>query len=512
MKKLRAQNDTGYPDAWNLVSQPGVKVKVSVNAPTGVASRDPSVLLNETAYRLDGQPLSAFLKHRAEKSYDTYDGQNEAAGPDWYAIEFPSPTVFNSVDMTMDCPHRDGGWWVSLDVETRATPDSQWRRVTGLQITPAYDFEDSPTKRRPYETHALMFDEVCAQAVRVIGKPGGLAQFTNLSRLAVYSRDRSRWNPACLPPPPVPSIFRLIPPSIIWDLSENLVRLTGLSFSVPYLDYYLDEKRHERWWQSLSGNYSGSPELWHLLGTSLGWDLWRHLENNPETADYETSPRQPYVRRGFNNALARAVAPIIVEGKILAELYSSPVLVTDAYDEAWHRQYARTHGINWADYHAAVQRSHQMTLSQLEGAAALLGMITNTIAHLAHHNFRLERELDTARNLGPGARARKEIVRSAIDYMQRNLEDKITVKDVAKHVGLNAAYFSTLFTTELGRTPIDALIALRLARAKEYFTYTNMSVIEVCTALGYNPNYFSRLFQQHEGMSPGQFARKVRAK
>src|SRR5690606_38821885 len=121
-----------------------------------------------------------------------------------------------------------------------------------------------------------------------------------------------------------------------------------------------------------------SPELWHLLGTSLGWDLWRHLENNPETADYETSPRQPYVRRGFNNALARAVAPIIVEGKILAELYSSPVLVMDAYDEAWHRQYARTHGINWADYHAAVQRSHQMTLSQLEGAAALLGMITNT--------------------------------------------------------------------------------------------------------------------------------------
>ena len=77
--------------AWqegNLALRPGVRVEVSVDQPTGRASRNPNVLLTDPPAFLDGQSLSAFLRYR-DKTYDTYDGHNSANGPDWYAIRFP---------------------------------------------------------------------------------------------------------------------------------------------------------------------------------------------------------------------------------------------------------------------------------------------------------------------------------------------------------------------------------------------------------------------------------------
>src|SRR5689334_13577288 len=145
-----------YAPEENLAMRPGVRVRVSIPNPTGRGARDPHVLLNETAYRLDGQPLSVFLQNRA-RCYDTYDGQNAAEGPDWYAIEFPEAITFNCVDMTMEAPHRDGGWWTSLAVEVRACADGPWLPVTPVEVVPPYRFTDTPFERAPYETHALIF-------------------------------------------------------------------------------------------------------------------------------------------------------------------------------------------------------------------------------------------------------------------------------------------------------------------------------------------------------------------
>jgi AraC-like DNA-binding protein len=498
-----------YEVADNLVRRPGVKVTTSVSAPTGAASADPSVLLNETAYLLDGQPLSTFLSERSN-TYATYDGHNRAKGPDWYAIDFPEPTTFNSVDMTMQCPHRDGGWWTSLRVEIRRKPEDSWCEVENLRITPPYRFDDTPVNRPPYQTFALLFENVKACSVRLIGTPGGLAEFTFLARIAVYHRDMSKWNPNSLPPPPVPLIFRLISPSVIFDFSESLVKVTGLTISVPLIDHYLDEWRYQQWWRRIRRNYEGEPELWQLLGASLGWDVWRQLENHPDIVDYSTSPHMPYVRLGFNQTIGRSVAPIIIEGKVLGELFSHPVIVRENYDEIWHRQYARTHDILWSDYKAAVERSPHMSIEQLEGIASLLGMITNTIANLSYRNRNLERELDGVQKMGVRTRERREIVRLAIDFMERNIEEDISIDDVARHVGLSSTYFSTLFAQETGHPPNDALINMRLNRAKDYLTHTQMSVLEVCVALGYNPGYFSRLFKRRVGISPGQYARQTK--
>jgi hypothetical protein len=364
-----------------------ISIEVSVKNPTGRGARSPDVLLDAPPFYLDGQPLSEFLAYR-NKTYDTYDGHNQAQDEDWYALHFSEPIKINGVEMTMECPNRDGGWWTSLRVEYWDKQQQEWQSVSRLNITPPYNFNDAPFDRRPYETHALIFDEVITNSVPLIGRPGGLAQFISLSYLTVFHRDLSRWNPTFLPKPPVPYIFRLIPPATIWDLSESLVKLTGISINVAYMDHYLDHQRYQRWWQRISHNYQGKPELWQLLGARIGWDQWNEIENPASSTRHES-----YVQVSFHNTIGRAIAPIVVDSQILGEMMSHQVVLTEDIDWNWHEAYAHDVGIEWEEYCAAIGQSPRMSLEQLEGAAELMGMIANTIANLAHRNLSLEREL-----------------------------------------------------------------------------------------------------------------------
>jgi AraC-like DNA-binding protein len=494
----------------NLALKPGVQIRVSVPNSISCCARDPRVLLNEVAHRLDGHPLSDFAQSRTR---DTYDGQNRATGPDWYAIEFPEPVTFDCIEMTTGFPYRDGGWWTSLAVEMRADDGDRWRQVEGLNVTPPYNTQDTRAGRRPYETYALTFTQVTAQAVRVIGRPGGLAQFTSLARLAVYNRDLSRWNPARLPEPPVPYFFRLIFPRTIWDLSDSLVRLTGLRIRFPFMEFYLDSDRQQKLWQTIRRNYEGEPELWFLVGETMGWDIWERREDI-DCDGRPTDAQEPHVRITFHNTIATAVTPVRVENQVLGEMTTHPVVLAGQIDWDWHQRFAQEHGISWTEYRAAIERSPHMTRDQLEGAAALLGMIANVIASLAHRNLHLEYELSATRGARGAADerllTRKDIVRQAIDFMERNLENPIGVAQIAQAVALSPSYFSTLFTQQTGHNPSEFLIDLRLERAKEYLAHTQMSVMDVCVALGYSPSYFSRVFKQRVGFTPGQYAQRLR--
>lgn len=507
--KGKQSMDLIYLQDENLALRSGVTIQVSVDKPTGRASRDPQVLLHDPPAFLDGQPLSAFIRYR-DKTYDTYDGHNNASGPDWYAIHFAEAVMCNCIEMTMECPNRDGGWWASLNVEYWDTVSESWQTVSEFEITPPYNFRDEPHGRRPYETHALTFNQVTSNAIRLIGQAGGLAQFTSLAHVAVYDRDLSRWNPAALTPPPIPYLFRLMPSNTIWDLSESLVKLTGLAVSVAYMDHYLDPEHYERWWKRISRNYQGEPELWQLLGASLGWDTWNRIEN-PD-AEHPIVSKEPHVRISFHNTIGRAVAPIVVDNQILGEIASHQVIIKDHLDDVWHWHYAQEHQISWQEYEAALNRSPHMSLEQLEGASTLLGMIANTMANLAHRNLTLERELIGARSAAVDRRVaeRREIVRKAIDFMQENLENPVSVSDVADAVALNPTYFGIVFAEQMGRNPVDYLIDLRIERAKHYLTHSHMSVMDVCVALGYDPSYFSRLFKRRTGFTPGQYARQMR--
>jgi AraC-like DNA-binding protein len=406
--------------------------------------------------------------------------------------------------MTMGFPYRDGGWWNSLAVEARAEGSDTWQLVSNLRIHPTYDFTDGRQQRRPFETYALTFDTTTVRAIRLIGQPGGIAQFTSLARLAVYERDMTRWNTLTLPEPPFPEVFRLVAPNIIWDMSESLAKLSGLTVGMPFMEFYLDARRYQQRWQRLRHNYEGKPDLWFLIGETIGWGQWAALNRPlPEEAGM---PYRPYLRVRLHDTLATAVAPLVVEGQVLAELKTHPVILSDTFDWTWHKAFAAEHSIEWPQYEAAVARSITMSREQLEGAAELIGLMANTVAGLAHRLEGMNQVIDQ-----PSYR-RKALVRRAISIMEDRLDEAIDIAEVARAVGLSASYLSTMFTEETGTNPSEYLIRLRIERAKEYLTHSQLSVTEIAEALGYSRSYFTRLFTQHVGCPPGMYLAHHRAR
>jgi AraC-like DNA-binding protein len=489
----------------NLCLSPGVRIVASVMEPTGGSAFDPCILLNERAHQLQGHPLSEFQQ---DQTYDTYDGQNHTADPDWYALTFPEPVVLNCLEMTMGLPYADGGWWASLAVEYRSGEDQAWTAVEKLTFEPDYPFEDLRGDRYPYETYALIFPEITCQELRLIGRPGGSAQFTSLARIAAYRRDFSRWNPTDLVRRPAPSIFELVSPEVIWDLSENLVKLTGLPIGFGIMQYFLDGEHFAQHLRHIRHNYEGLPDLDFLLGETIGWQSWHALSRLLTTDPGDEKAAR--VVTAMNGLIGRAVAPVVIDGQVIGSITTHSVMIENRFDEAWHQQFAREYGIAWDVYLETVKRTPQMTLEQIEGAAGLLGTIANTIANLAHRNRTLERELKSAKRIRRGkALYQQEIVRQAIDFMQANLEMPIGVEDVAQEVALSVPHLNRMFAEQIGRSPGNYLIDLRLARAKEYLSLNKMSVMDVCVALNYSPSYFSRLFKSRVGCTPGQYAAKV---
>jgi transcriptional regulator GlxA family with amidase domain len=203
--------------------------------------------------------------------------------------------------------------------------------------------------------------------------------------------------------------------------------------------------------------------------------------------------------------MARAVAPIVIGGRLLGEMSSNPALVREHFDWTWHRRIARKHGISWPSYRDAVQRSPLLTIEQLDGLATLISLTVNSIAHLAYR-------LDHAHaDLRRRSEQQKAMVCRAIDFMQSHLEESIGVAEIARVVALSPHYFSELFMEQTGQAPSEFLIHLRIERAKEYLTFTGMSPTEVCLALGYSPSYFWRLFKDRTGSTPGGYARRMRS-
>jgi AraC-like DNA-binding protein len=494
----------------NLAMRSGVTITAAVTSIKGSGASDPCILLNEKAHHLDEQNLSEFVP---SNTYDTYDGQNTADSLDWYAIQFPEEVIFNWIEMTMGFAYPDGGWWTSLYVQIKHTPNSSWEHIHSVSITPSYDFSDGRGRRRPFETYILTFSSITACAIRLVGTPGGSAQFTSLARIAVRHRDVAFWNPIPVFEPPYPYILRLISPQLIWDMSENFTKLTKIVINFPLMDYYLDNIRYEKLLKRIHHNYQGQPELWFLVGDSVGWTNWWGINSDgiahsttSNTADHTL----PYIRLSFHQTLGSIAAPIMVDDKILGVLSSSPVLIKDYFDITWHQQFAQAHHISWDIYLAAIDRSPQMTLEQLEGAAGLMGMITNTIANLVHLNLRMKHVLSGEHGSDVTRRLQEQAVQRAIEYMRQDLEKPITIAEVASKVGFSIPYFCTLFADYMGINPGDYIINLRLERAKEYLTHTNLSIKDVSSLLGYNPSYFSRLFKKRVGMGPAQYAAKMR--
>ncbi len=97
-------------------------------------------------------------------------------------------------------------------------------------------------------------------------------------------------------------------------------------------------------------------------------------------------------------------------------------------------------------------------------------------------------------------------IRRAKEYVDHHYMEKISLEEVAKHVGLNASYFSNLFKKECDKTFVNYLMEVRLNQAKELLRTTNDTIISIAESVGYTDSrYFSQCFEKVIGMKPSLF-------
>ncbi|GAM16280.1 response regulator transcription factor [Mesobacillus selenatarsenatis] len=100
----------------------------------------------------------------------------------------------------------------------------------------------------------------------------------------------------------------------------------------------------------------------------------------------------------------------------------------------------------------------------------------------------------------------KDTIRKAMIYIDQNLKEEITLKDVAAQVHLNPSYFSVLFKEQVDLNFSEYVTRRRIQRAKELVLSTTLPINEIAEDVGYKTSkYFIKIFKEIEGMTPSAY-------
>lgn len=100
-------------------------------------------------------------------------------------------------------------------------------------------------------------------------------------------------------------------------------------------------------------------------------------------------------------------------------------------------------------------------------------------------------------------------LRRARDHLDRNFASEVGLDDAAKIAHLSKYHFLRLFTAAYGVTPGAYLTNRRVERAQDLLRTTNLTVTEVCMAVGYSSlGSFATRFREITGETPGAFQRR----
>ena len=94
----------------------------------------------------------------------------------------------------------------------------------------------------------------------------------------------------------------------------------------------------------------------------------------------------------------------------------------------------------------------------------------------------------------------------AIQFMQDNLANPVTLDNIAQAANLSVSFFSRKFKQDTGYAPIEYFNHLRVQKACQLLHFSDLRINEVASQLGIDdPFYFSRLFKNQMGISPVEY-------
>lgn len=104
----------------------------------------------------------------------------------------------------------------------------------------------------------------------------------------------------------------------------------------------------------------------------------------------------------------------------------------------------------------------------------------------------------------------QDIIQQIKRYITDHSSENISLDMLGEKVNLSPIYISKLFKEKLDVNYIDYLTLCRIDKAKEKMLDTGKSIKEISLEVGYHdPNYFSKVFKKHMGVSPKIYRDKI---
>lgn len=147
-----------------------------ITAPTGSGNADLSVI-HDGVYPTTGSidPL---------QQYDTFDGGSPRA-LDWIGYSFAGTRYFSKLIFQEGIHFASGGWFDDIGVEV--FDNGVWTAVADLQVIPPYRGNDGSN----FDMYTLTFKAQAGTGVRVVGAPGGSADFVSVGELRAFEIPRA---------------------------------------------------------------------------------------------------------------------------------------------------------------------------------------------------------------------------------------------------------------------------------------------------------------------------------
>lgn len=114
--------------------------------------------------------------------------------------------------------------------------------------------------------------------------------------------------------------------------------------------------------------------------------------------------------------------------------------------------------------------------------------------------------LSFSQNKNYDARASTQIIERAKIIMRENIHKNIDIKEIAANLGTSYSWFRKFFKEYTGYAPAQYFQELKLRKAKELLTETNLPVKEISYELNFSSiEYFLSFFKQRVKMTPSEY-------
>jgi len=98
------------------------------------------------------------------------------------------------------------------------------------------------------------------------------------------------------------------------------------------------------------------------------------------------------------------------------------------------------------------------------------------------------------------------LIQDAVNFIDKNYNQDISLHSIAAYVHLNPQYFSRYFKSKIGINFVNYLSSFRVTKAKDLLLNTDKNITQISQTVGYvDSSYFSKVFLKNVGIAPNQF-------